>query len=166
MILLEKSPTCLNYKLISKERLPVDFTELTTNEDFELLFQETIEPVKLKEILRSSTRDPTQAVRKFLWKRILLGGDTSQTCMTIEKYNKKIGMLFGKNLTLKSELPDFVDAEHLAYYYLNDEGVAAVSRLLNVLASVHPDITFAPLLLPLVSRDDDTTTVTIWGLDC
>ena len=151
MILIEKSPTCLNYKLICKERLPEDFTELTKNEDFDLLFQENIDPIKLKEILRNSTRDPTQAVRKFLWKRILLSQDTSQTLVTIEKYNKKISVLFGKNLTLKSELPDFVDLEHLAYYYLNDEGIAAVSRLLNVLASVHPDITFAPLVLPLVS---------------
>lgn len=148
--LIDKTLTCFNHKLIDKERLPSEFNDQSKNEDFNLLFQENIDSINLKEILRSSTREPYQAVRKFLWKRILLN-DTSQTQLTIEKYNKSIGVLFGKNLMLKSELPDFVDLEHLTYYYLNDEGMAAVSRLLNVLASVHPDITFAPLLLPLVS---------------
>jgi hypothetical protein len=149
--LIDKPLTCFNCKLIAKERLPAEFNDQTKNEDFNLLFQENIDSINLKEILRSSTRDPNQAVRKFLWKRILLS-DTSQTKLTIEKYHKSISVLFGKNLMLKSELlPDFVDLEHLTYYYLNEEGIAAVSRLLSVLASVHPDITFAPLLLPLVS---------------
>ena len=149
--IIDKPLTCFNYKLMAKERFPAEFNDQTKNEDFNLLFQENIDSINMKEILRSSTRDPNQAVRKFLWKRILLS-DTSQTKLTIEKYNKSIGVLFGKNLMLKSELPDFVDLAHLTYYFLNDEGIAAVSRLLNVLASVHPDITFAPLLLPLVSQ--------------
>ena len=150
MILGEKPPSCLNWNLICKKKFPQQLTELNVEEDFNLLFQESIDPIKLKDTLRSSIREPNQAVRKFLWKRILLN-DPSQALLTIEKYNKKISLLFGKNLTLKAELPDFVDREHLTYYFLNDEGIGAVSRLLNVLASSHPEIIFAPLLLPLAS---------------
>jgi hypothetical protein len=150
MILLDKQTSCFNWKLIDKEKFPERFNDSEVKEDFELLFMETVDPIKLKEIFRHSTRDPNQAVRKFLWKRILLN-DKSQTQTTIKKYIEKKNILFGKELNIEAELPDFVDSSHLVFYYLNDEGRSAVSRLLNVLASAHPDITFAPLLVPLAS---------------
>ena len=129
---------------------PACYNDLNVKEDFELLFQEHADPVKLKETLRNSIRHPNQAVRKFLWKRILLS-DTSQAKVTMAKYNQKVNVLFGKSLTRTAELPDFVDIDHLVYYYLNEDGKTTVSRVLNVLATVHPDITFSPLLVPLAS---------------
>ena len=150
MIVIDKPTSSFNWNLIEKDRFPAEFNDSNVKEDFDLLFQETIDPAKLKEILRTSTRDPNLAVRKFLWKRILLG-DISQVQLTIEKYNQNISKLFGKKLTLEAELPDFIERKHLVYFYLNDEGKSAVSRLLNVLATAHPDITFAPLLIPLAS---------------
>lgn len=152
MILIEKGQTTssFNWNFICKDKFPAQFNDTNVKEDFELLFQESFDAQRLKEILRTSTREPNQAVRKFLWKRILLN-DTSQSKVTMEKYTQKIGLLFGKNLQLKAEMPDFVDRDHLAFYYLNENGKAAVGRILNVLASVHPDITFAPLLYPLAS---------------
>jgi hypothetical protein len=151
MILFDTIPTsCLNWKLISKEKFPKEYTDSNVEENFNLLFQENIDAIKLKEILRNSFRDPNQAVRKFLWKRILLH-DADRTTLAIDKYKQKIATVFGKNLNLKAELPDFVDQDHLVYYYLNEEGKEAVVRILNILASVHPDITFSPLLLPLAS---------------
>lgn len=152
MIVIDKPTSCFNWSLIERDTFPAEYSTLTAKEDFHLLFQEHMDPIKLKETLRSSTRDPNQGVRKFLWKRILLSSvDSSQLSTTIEKYKEKISILFGKNLTLEAELPVFVDIDHLVYYYLNSEGKSAVKRILNVLASAHPDITFAPLLLPLVS---------------
>lgn len=151
MIVIDKPTSCFNWSLIDKSTFPVQYNGLNSKEDLNLLFQENIEPVKLKEILRNSTRDPNQGVRKFLWKRILLQQVTSQHWTTIENYNQKISILFGKNLTLEAELPNFVDMDHLVFYYLNEEGKSTVKRILNVLATAHPDITYAPLLLPLVS---------------
>ena len=152
MILLDKAPTsCLNWKLISKEAFPPEFKECNVEENFDLLFQENIDAAKLKETLRNSVREPNQAVRKFLWKRILLHDSQSNTTASIDKYKQKIAHLFGKNLKLKAELPDFVDKNHLVYYYLNEDGKLAVGRILNILASAHPDITFSPLLVPLAS---------------
>ena len=161
MIILDTKPlnSCLNWPLIARDKFPSRFTDSNVEEDFELLFQEQIDPVKLKDTLRQTQRQPNQAVRKFLWKRILLNNNSSNTSnndltplqTTIEAYNKKMNVLFGKNLKLKAEIPSFVDKDHLTFYYLNEEGKAAVCRLLNVMASVHPDITFAPLLVPLAS---------------
>ena len=150
MIVLDK-PTCFNWKLIDRERLPAQFTTAEVKEDFELLFMEVVDPVKLKDMFRNSTREPNQPVRKFLWKRILLAGDKSQTRTCIDKYMEKRHVLFGKELDIEAELPDFVDKQRLVFYYLNEEGKSAVGRLLNVLAAAHPDITFAPLLVPLAS---------------
>lgn len=155
MILIDKTASeayksCLNWPFINKEKFPNEFSHSNVEEDFELLFRDQIDSNKLKETFRSSIRDPHQAVRKFLWKRILIS-DLSQLGLIADNYHAKISLMFGKNLTLRAELPDFVCKEHLVFYYLNEEGKAAVSRLLNVLAAAHPDITYAPLLLPLAS---------------
>lgn len=149
MIVLQEATSCYNIKLIDKEKFPKRFNDTDVKENFELLFTVNIDPSKLKLILRSSIREPNQAVRKFLWKRILLNEST--TAITVENYNQKKSILFGKNLNIEVEMPDFVDMDHLVFYYLNNEGKAAVCRILNVLASAHPDITFAPLLVPLAS---------------
>jgi hypothetical protein len=154
LILPDKPTSCLNWTLIARDKFPAAFNDANVKEDFELLFQEQIDPIKLKETLRQTQRQPNQAVRKFLWKRILITADSSQAAnlqATMDGYIKKISVLFGKSLKLKAELPGFVDKDHLTFYYLNEEGKAAVCRLLSVLASVHPDITFAPLLVPLAS---------------
>lgn len=140
--------SCFNWSLIEKEKFPAEYNKLDVQEDFELLFGDQMEQAKLKESLRSGGRAANQAVRKFLWKRILLPADSAKT---MEKYSEKIAVLFGKQLKLRAELPDFVDHEHMCFYYLNETGRQAVCRLLNVLATVHPDITFAPLLAPLAS---------------
>ncbi|RNA36824.1 TBC1 domain family member 24-like isoform X2 [Brachionus plicatilis] len=152
MIVLDKKEvSCVNWSLVQKDKFPDEYTNVNVREDLDLLFQDQIDQAKLKEIFRSSSREPNQAVRKFLWKRILLPADSSQTALTMHKYAQKISVLFGKHLKLKAELPDFVDRDHLCFYYLNESGKEAVCRLLNVLATVHPDITFAPLLAPLAS---------------
>lgn len=169
MILFDntKPTSCLNWQLIARDKFPAEYNDSNVREDFELLFQEQLDPVKLKETLRQTQRQPNQAVRKFLWKRIILltsGVKSSSSASNgakqqqnrsfqsnIEGYNKKIAVLFGKNLKLRAEIPSFVDQGHLTFYYLNEDGKAAVYRVLNVLASQHPDITFAPLLLPLAS---------------
>lgn len=149
MIVMGKNElSCFNWSLIEKDNFPDEFNKVDVQEDFELLFDTEMEHARLKESLRSCGRAANQAVRKFLWKRILLSADSTKT---MEKYSEKIAVLFGKQLKLKAELPDFVDHEHLCFYYLNEAGRHAVCRLLNVLATVHPEITFAPLLAPLAS---------------
>lgn len=149
MIVLQEQTSCYNLSLIDREKFPEQFNDTDVKENFELLFTVNIDPSKLKDILRNSIREPNQAVRKFLWKRILLNESTTAT--TVENYNQKKSILFGKSLNIEAEMPDFVDRDHLVFYYLSDEGKAAVCRVLNVLASAHPDITFAPLLVPLAS---------------
>lgn len=120
MIVLDKTTSIFNWKLIDRETFPDSYNNADAKENFELLFMVNIDHVKLKEILRTSTREPNQAVRKFLWKRILLiNQETTKT--TIEKYDEKKTTLFGKDLNIEAELPDFTDTDHLVYYYLNEE---------------------------------------------
>ena len=120
MIVLDKTTSIFNWKLIDKDQFPDSFNNADAKENFELLFMVNIDSAKLKDILRNSTRDPNQAVRKFLWKRILLlNQENTQT--TIDNYDEKKMTLFGKDLNIDAELPDFVDADHLVYYYLNEE---------------------------------------------
>jgi hypothetical protein len=145
----EMEISSFNWKLIDKSKFPQRFNDDNAPEDFELLFQENFDNQKLKEIFRTTVREPNQAVRKYLWKRILLT-ETTQT-ENVKEYNKKCSVLFGKNLTLKHQIPDFCDHDHTSCFFLNEDGKMAMSRILNVIASVHPDITYAPLLLPLAS---------------
>lgn len=164
MILIDKNGTeaspssasksCLNWTYIDKSTFPNEFTHSNIEENFDLLFRDHVDLSKLKDTFRSSHRDPQQAVRKFLWRRILVTNDgfaADQYTLAADSYNNKASVLFGRSLSLRAELPDFVCKQHLVYYYLNEEGKAAVSRVLNVLAAAHPDITYAPLLLPLAS---------------
>jgi len=146
--------SCLNWSYIDKSTFPSEFTHSNVEENFDLLFRDQIDTSKLKETFRTSPRDPQQAVRKFLWKRILVTTGTvgpDQYGLVAKGYNSKASLMFGRQFSLRAELPDFVCKQHLVYYYLNDDGKGAVSRLLNVLAAAHPDITYAPLLLPLAS---------------
>ena len=120
MIILENSKTtsCLNWSLIAKDKFPAEFNDSNVREDFELLFQENLDMIKLKETLRTTTREPNQAARKFLWKRMLLNNDNNNNLqLTMENYNKKISVLFGKNLKLKAEIPTFVDKSHLTLLF-------------------------------------------------
>lgn len=154
--------SCLNWQLIDKTTFPNEYTYSNVEENFDLLFRDNVDTSKLKEMFRTSHRDPQQAVRKFLWKRILVTTSPATTMskfesssdqygLVAEGYTTKASVMFGRSLSLHAEMPDFVGKQHLVYYYLNDDGKLAVSRLLNVLAAAHPDITYAPLLLPLAS---------------
>ncbi len=116
----EEITSIFNWKLIDKPAVPGSFTNVEENEDFELLFMVNIDEMKLKEALRNSQRPPGAAVRKFLWKRILLR-DEGITQSTLKGYNQKKACLFGKDLDIEASLPNFVDTDHLIYYYLNEE---------------------------------------------
>jgi hypothetical protein len=142
-----------NWQYIDTDKLPQIYNKSDIKEDFDLLFNDQIDRLKLKEILRNSIREPNQSVRKYLWKRILFNdhSNTHQYSSTTLKYEEKLNKMFGKNLHIKADLPSFVDKSHLLYYYLNDTGKLAVKRVLCILQSVHPEITYSPLLLPLVS---------------
>ncbi len=84
----EEITSIFNWKLIDKPAVPGSFTNVEENEDFELLFMVNIDEMKLKEALRNSQRPPGAAVRKFLWKRILLR-DEGITQSTLKGYNQK-----------------------------------------------------------------------------
>lgn len=149
-----QAKSCLNWQFIDKSTFPNEFTHSNVEEDFGLLFEEQVEASKLKETFRTSHRDPQQAVRKYLWRRVILMNsdmNPTQLALLADGYHSKAGVMFGRTLSLRAEMPDFVCKRHLVYYYLNDEGKAAVGRVLNLLAAAHPDITYAPLLLPLAA---------------
>jgi len=120
IVATQEITSIFNWSLIEKSIVPDTFINVEENEDFELLFMVNIDEIKLKETLRSSQRPPGAAVRKFLWKRILLR-DEGVAQSTIKSYNEKKSRLFGKDLDIQASLPNFVDTNHLIYYYLNDE---------------------------------------------
>jgi hypothetical protein len=141
-----------NWDFIDIQLLPNAYNNSNVKEDFELLFfQENFDCAKLKEILRSTVREPNQSVRKYFWKRILSIEQNNNIQSTSQKYEEKRAKLFGKSSSIQADLPAFVDNENILYYFLNDNGKKAVLRVLCTLAAVHPDITFSPLLLPLAS---------------
>lgn len=148
---INKLGSPFNWEYVDSDKLPECFYNLNVKEDFVLLFDENNDINKLKEILRATIREPNQVVRKFLWKRILSTLSEANFLQTTKSYDDKRDAMFGKSLHIKAELPHFVDKQHLLYYYLNDNGKQAVIRILNAIASAHPDITYAPLLLPLTS---------------
>jgi hypothetical protein len=140
-----------NWDYIDVQTFPASYNNSNIKEDFELLFfQENFDCAKLKEILRSTVREPNQSVRKYLWKRILSIEQNNSIQSTSQTYEEKRSKLFGKS-NIQLELPAFIDTENILYYFLNENGKTAAIRVLCTLAAVHPDITFSPLLLPLAS---------------
>lgn len=54
-------------------------------------------------------------------------------------------------MDISVRIPVCIDPSHMPYYYLNRRGQHAVLRILSVFAYYHPDVTWAPLLAPIVS---------------
>lgn len=50
-----------------------------------------------------------------------------------------------------SSLPSFVDPAYCIRYHLNAEGRKRVEKILHVIRHVKPDITYCPVLYPLIS---------------
>lgn len=50
-----------------------------------------------------------------------------------------------------SSLPSFVDPAYCIRYHLNAEGRKHVEKILHVIRHVKPDITYCPVLYPLIS---------------
>lgn len=50
-----------------------------------------------------------------------------------------------------SSLPSYVDPAYCIRYHLNSEGRKRVEKILHVIRHVKPDITYCPVLYPLVS---------------
>jgi hypothetical protein len=62
IILADKPTSCLNWPLIARDKFPPEFNNANVKEDFELLFQEQLDPVKLKDTLRQTQRPPNQVI--------------------------------------------------------------------------------------------------------
>jgi hypothetical protein len=59
--------------------------------------------------------------------------------------------MFGRRNDISVRLPSCIDINHLPNYNLNRKGQHARTRILSVFAYYHPDITWAPLLAPIIA---------------
>ncbi|XP_054709995.1 LOW QUALITY PROTEIN: GTPase-activating protein skywalker-like [Uloborus diversus] len=102
---------------------------------------------QIKEILRNSHWGVDHPIRKNLWEVLcnnISTEDHSELYYDVEKE------LFGETY-LPSSLPSFVDPAYCIRYYLNAEGRKRVEKILHVIRHIKPDITYCPVIYPLVS---------------
>lgn len=101
----------------------------------------------VKHVLRTNMWLPNHTCRETLWMQICkylhkAGGDV---------YSELETDLLGGRKVQDLHLPAFVDFDNLLSYHLSEEGVQQLHKILAILHHTNPDITFSPLLYPLLS---------------
>lgn len=107
---------------------------------------------KLKNLIRNNTWSFNHKIRRYLWKCLL--EITNFDLIKVEnEYNSDINQIFGHSRELNINLPNFLQNEynHFNYYYLNQLGKEAVTRIICVYAYRYPDITYSPSLVSICS---------------
>ncbi|GIY65987.1 GTPase-activating protein skywalker [Caerostris darwini] len=101
---------------------------------------------QIKEIVRNNQWPVDHPIRKELWQSLC---DEVSRESHVDIYNELVKTLFGDNY-VPSSLPSFVDPVYCIRYYLNGDGKKSVERILQVIREAKPDITYCPILYPLV----------------
>ncbi|KAL7668585.1 hypothetical protein ACOME3_009282 [Neoechinorhynchus agilis] len=123
------------------------------------------DPIVLKEFCRQAKLPIDHPLRSQLWAKALQFkcGATDEACPCC-RYEALSHRLFGRRRHLRDEsgiesdeantrlsIPSFVDPVYCNTYRLNEEGQAALSRILFALKYERPFIMHAPLLHPITS---------------
>ncbi|GIY27020.1 GTPase-activating protein skywalker [Caerostris extrusa] len=101
---------------------------------------------QIKEIVRNNQWPVDHPIRKELWQSLC---DEVSRESHVDIYNELVKTLFGDNY-VPSSLPSLVDPVYCIRYYLNGDGKKSVERILQVIREAKPDITYCPILYPLV----------------
>ncbi|CAM1330764.1 TBC1D24 (predicted) [Pycnogonum litorale] len=103
---------------------------------------------RLKSVLREVKCSIESDWRSCLWLHLCRKLNEEAFC-TDAFYDECCNQLFGG--IGQPHLPLFVDQDHLHDYFLDDSGRKACTRLLTVLSSNHPAITYSPTLYSVCS---------------
>ncbi|CAG2206084.1 TBC1D24 [Mytilus edulis] len=100
----------------------------------------------VKHVLRTNSWLPNHPCRETLWMQI---------CKYLHKakgdvYTELEGDLLGDRKIKDVQLPSFVDFDNLMTYHLSVDGVQQLHKILAILHHTNPDITYSPLLYPLL----------------
>lgn len=100
----------------------------------------------VKHVLRTNSWLPNHLCRETLWMQI---------CKYLHKakgdvYTELEGDLLGDRKIKDIQLPSFVDFDNLVSYHLSEDGVQQLHKILAILHHTNPDITYSPLLYPLL----------------
>ncbi|CAL1262948.1 unnamed protein product [Larinioides sclopetarius] len=104
---------------------------------------------QIKEIVRTNQWTVDHPIRKNLWETLC--NQVSCECY-VDIYNELVKELFGDDGDnyFPSSLPSFVDPAYCIRYYLNADGKKSADTILQVIRQAKPDITYCPILYPLV----------------
>lgn len=131
---VENYPTASTYGNV-KQKTPeiAEVQQLITSGD----------KMKIKKMLRDSNWPPNHPTRTQLW--LLLSDTTRKDNVNI--YQETVREVQNDGVSL----PAFVDLNHQHFYKLSENGKATARRVIWTLSHTHPEITWAPSLLPLVA---------------
>ncbi|KAG8187973.1 hypothetical protein JTE90_025741 [Oedothorax gibbosus] len=101
---------------------------------------------QIKEIVRTNHWQVDHPIRKHLWQSLTNQINSDDHADMYPEYVKE---LFGENY-FSSSLPNFVDPAYCIRYDLNDDGKRSCETILQVIRHVKPDITYCPILYPLI----------------
>ncbi|GFY47491.1 GTPase-activating protein skywalker [Trichonephila inaurata madagascariensis] len=102
---------------------------------------------QLKDAVRSNHWPVDHPIRAKLWED-LCNQISSENHVDI--YSVSVQELFGDNY-FPPNLPSFVDPAYCIRYHLNPAGKKSVEMILQVIRNSKPDITYCPILYPLIS---------------
>ncbi|XP_015927189.1 GTPase-activating protein skywalker isoform X2 [Parasteatoda tepidariorum] len=102
---------------------------------------------QIKEIIRNNHWSIDHPIRQNLWECLTNQISTDEH---IDIYHELVKDLFGDNY-YNCSLPSFVDPAYCIRYHLNTDGKQTVEKILQIIRQSKPDITYCPVLYPLIS---------------
>ncbi|XP_069066611.1 TBC1 domain family member 24 isoform X2 [Pleurodeles waltl] len=106
---------------------------------------------ELKNLARQGYWAECHSLRAKVYKQLIKDIPCRTVTPDANVYRDIVGKIVGKRAVSMISLPEFVDDRPIPTYFLNTEGMLAVRRIIVCIENQFPDISFCPVLPPLVA---------------
>ncbi|XP_073409686.1 TBC1 domain family member 24 isoform X1 [Dendrobates tinctorius] len=106
---------------------------------------------ELKQLSRQGYWAKSHSLRAKVYQKLIKEIPCRTVTPDASVYRDIVGKIVGKRNANTLSLPEFVDDRQVPSYCLNSEGIGAVRKILLCISNQFPDISFCPILPPIVA---------------